>query len=368
LSSRFRLAVLTGGAVVVLALPVAAQASTKTVYMGEPPNTANTFEQKYSSDVNDFFPHGVTIHQGDAVKFMPGFHTVDFPARGQKPLAFAIPTATLANGQSDAAGQPFWFNGKVPEIALNPAVLKPIAKATYPSSKRVESGLNAGPGKPKPFVVKFTKKGSFTYYCDIHPGMKGVVHVVAKGAKVPAARADAAAVKKQVNSALAVANQLTKRVAPTGTVVVGGSGKGNVEYYAFTGPAAPIKVGTTVTFQMGKGSEEIHTASTDTAASSTAPPQPPNSDIPSPYLAKLASTFQGAGPFDPVATYPSEAPGTPASLSPSLHGNGFWNTGVIDTDKSTPSPASGAVRFDTPGSYTFYCLVHPFMHVTIQVQ
>ena len=29
-------------------------------------------------------------------------------------------------------------------------------------------------------TVKFTKSGTFTYYCDIHPGMKGTVKVLAK--------------------------------------------------------------------------------------------------------------------------------------------------------------------------------------------
>jgi plastocyanin len=368
LGTRFRLAVLTGGAMASLALPVAAHAGTKTVYMGEPPNVANTFEQKYSSDVNDFFPHGVTVHVGDSVKFFPGFHTVDFPARGQKPLNFVVPNGPQPSGLNDDANQPFWFNGKVNEFGFNPA-LRPSAKATYPSKKRVDSGVNAGPGKPKPFVVKFTKTGSFTYYCDLHPGMKGVVHVVAKSAKVPSAKADAAAIKKQVNTALASAKQIGKTVAPTGTVLVGAGGRGNVEYYGFFGPTAPIKAGTTLRFEMGKGALEVHTATTDTAASSAPPSGPPNFDIPSSYLTKLASTFQGIGPFDPIATFSSDpAGGTPASLSPSLHGNGFWNSGVLDNSKASPLPSNESVRFDTPGTYTFYCLIHTFMHVTIQVQ
>ena len=25
-------------------------------------------------------------------------------------------------------------------------------------------------------------------------------------------------------------------------------------------------------------------------------------------------------------------------------------------------PSSGKVTFDTPGTYTYYCLIHPFMH------
>jgi plastocyanin len=366
---RFRFAALVGGAFVALALPVAAHATTHTVYMGEPQNTQNSFEQKYSTDVNDYFPHSVTLHVGDSVKWMPGFHTVDIPGRGQKPLSLIAPSGQKASGAKDEAGNPFWFNGQ-DTFTFNQAVLKVATKGTYNGKNRVASGLNAGPGQPSPFTVKFTKTGTFTYYCNVHPGMKGVVHVVAKTAKAPTVKDDKKAVAKQVKQDLKTAAQVSKTVAPTGTILVGGGGKGNVEYYGFFGPQAPIKAGTTIRFQMGRGAVEQHTATTDTGASSTPPPAPGGNDqIPDNYLRGLAGTFQGPGPFDPIATYASDpAGGTPASLSPQLHGNGFWNTGVIDNDKTSPLPSNQTVRFDTPGTYTFYCLIHNFMHITVQVQ
>ena len=40
------------------------------------------------------------------------------------------------------------------------------------------------------------------------------------------------------------------------------------------------------------------------------------------------------------ATYPSEPPGTTATLTPTLHGNGFWSTGLMDS-VPTPVPGSG---------------------------
>lgn len=368
---RFRVAALTGGIFVALALPVSAHATTHTVYMGEPPSTTNNFEQKYNTDVNDFFPHGVTIHVGDKVKFIPaGFHTVDIPGHGQRSLPFVLANGPKPSGVNDQAGQPFWFNGQVNEFGFNPALLAAHTTATYNGKKRADSGVNAGPGQPSPFTVKFTKKGTFTYYCDVHPGMKGVVHVVAKTAKAPTVKADAKAVAKQVKQDIATAIRIGKTEPPTSTVLVGASGKGNVERYQFFGPKAPIAVGTTIKFQIGKGALDTHTVTTDTGASTTPPPAPGGSDqIPDSYLAGLSATFQSPGPFNPIATYPSEQPGgTPASLSPALHGNGFWNAGVMDNDKTSPLPSNQSVRFDTPGTYTFYCLIHPFMHVTIQVQ
>ena len=368
---RTKLAASLAGVVAALVVPVAAHASTsKTVYMGEPPKYQKTFEQQYSTDAQDYFPHSVTVHVGDSVKFIRSFHTVDFPPRGQKALPFILPNGPQANGVNDAAGSPFWFDGKVTEFGFNPAIAKTPSKGTYNGKTRVESGVPNGPGSPPPFVVKFTKTGSFTYYCNIHPGMKGVVHVVAKTAKAPSAKDDAKAVTKQVNADLASAKQLSKTIAPTGTVQIGAEGPGHVEYYGFFGPTAAISAGTTLRFQMGKGTLETHTATTDKDASSAPPPAPGGeTQIPSLYLSGLANTFNGAGPFDPRATFPSDDPGgTPASLSPSLHGNGFWNSGALDNSTASPVPSNASVRFDTPGTYTFYCLIHTFMHFTLKVQ
>jgi plastocyanin len=337
--------------------------------MGEPPKTQNTFEQKYSVDVNDYFPHSVTLHVGDSVKWMPGFHTVDIPARGQRSLTFVLPNGPKPSGQNDQAGNPFWFNGQVNELGFNPLLGKVAKQATYNGKRRVESGINFGPGAPPPFTVKFTKPGTYTYYCDVHPGMKGVVHVVAKTAKAPTLKADQKAIARQVKQDLATASRVGKTIPPTGTILMGASGRGNVEYYGFLGPESPIKAGTTIRFQMGRGTVDQHTATTDAGASTTPPPKPGGNDqIPDTYLAGLASTFQGSGPFNPTATFSSDpAGGTPASLSPQLHGNGFWNTGVLANSKVFGLPSNATVRFDTPGSYTFYCLIHNFMHITVQV-
>jgi hypothetical protein len=88
---------------------------------------------------------------------------------------------------------------------------------------------------------------------------------------------------------------------------------------------------------------------------------------PNSYLGELAATFEGAV-FDPRATYQSEPPPTQATLTPLLHGNGFWSSGFMDRAPGTPPPSSNSVRFGTPGTYTFYCLIHPFMRGTVNVQ
>ena len=56
------------------------------------------------------------------------------------------------------------------------------------------------------------------------------------------------------------------------------------------------------------------------------------------------------------------------SITPTLHGNGFWNTGGMDNSSATALPSSMSVTFGAPGTYQFFCLVHPFMHGTISVK
>jgi plastocyanin len=344
----------------VLALPAAASAATKTVDMGTPISSQKTF-QKAFADVNDFFPHGTTIHVGDSIKFVPtGFHSVDFPAKGGKPLGLIAPAGTTS-GVLDAAGAPFWFNGQ-PTFGFTPALGPPGLygkKATYTGAKRIESGLPLSE-KPKPFTVKFTKVGSFTYYCNIHSGMKGTVKVVSKSHSVPSAKADAKTLKAQVSSGLSTAKALTKTTVAAGNVSIGASGPRGVESFAMYPATQTVPVGTTIKFSMSAKSFEDHTA--------TFGPGNPETE-PTSYLGDLAKHFAEDPTIPSLGAYPSDPPPAgPAALTPTLHGNGFWNTGVLDNDKATPLPTSNAVTFAAPGTYNFYCLIHPFMHGTVVVQ
>jgi plastocyanin len=346
-------------AVAVLAVPATASAATKTVDMGVPTAQQKTF-QKAFSDVNDFFPHGTTIQVGDSIKFVPtGFHTVDIPRKGGSALGLILPTGQTIAGANDAAGAPFWFNGQS-NVSFNPALVKSIfgKKATYTGAKRIESGLPLAQ-RPKPFSVKFTKTGTYTYYCDIHAGMKGTIKVVSNKSSVPSAKEDKRELNTQIASDLKAAKKLAHTVTPANTVSVGASSSGGVEYYGFFPANLSVGAGTTVTFRMSSNSFEDHTAT-------TGPGDPENQ--PTSYLGVIAASFQGAA-FDPRGVFPSEAPGSIGALTPTFHGNGFWNTGVMDHSSTTPAlPASNAVTFSAPGTYQFYCMIHPFMHGTVVVQ
>jgi plastocyanin len=327
--------------------------------MGPPSTAVGKQFQKLLSDPNAFFPSKITVAVGDSVRFVPtGFHTVDIPKRGGKPVGLVAASGQKIANALDAAGAPFWFNGQ-DQIGFAPPLVKSAygKTVTYSGAAMAQSGAPLG-NKLKPFVVRFTKTGSFTYYCDIHPGMKGRVKVVAKGKRVPKVSQDTARVKAQVAAGLKVAKGLNPK-PPANRVVVGAAGAGGIEKFAFFPAKLTVAPGTTVTFAMDKGSYDVHTATTG--------PGNPEKE-PKSFLGTLAKAFENPVFDPPSAVYPSDAPGTVAGLTPASHGNGFWNSGVLDASSTTPLPASSSVRFDAAGTYDFYCLIHPFMKGTVTVQ
>lgn len=355
MTSRLRWAICAAVALA-LAAPGAAQAAKKRVFMGIPPASGKAFEKAFT-DVNAFFPSSVRIHTGDFVSFEAvGFHSFDLPAAGGVPLPILSPTGKKVSAV-DEAGIPFWFDA-APELGFDKGLLKAnFGKTLVKGATRVTSGLPLGE-KLKPVNVRFPKAGVYTYFCNIHPGMKGTVRVVGKRSPVPSAKADALRVKQQAAAALRVAKTLPATKPPANTISVGPGGTGGVSLLAFVPDKLTVAAGTTVNFAMSPKSLDIHTVTAG----------PGNADKATTYLGKLAASFQGAV-FEGLATYPSERPGAPpAALSPALHGNGFWNTGIMDATPAFPLPSSGSVTLSTPGTYRFVCLIHTFMKETITVK
>jgi plastocyanin len=384
LPGRSRSLVLAAGAAALtVAFPVAAQAKVKTVTEGLPiKEQAKFLAPAYEADAIDYFPHTVTIHVGDSVKFAPtAFHNIDIPplkgSKQDKPLDLLVPS-TIITGDNDAAGQPFWFNGQRPNVGFNALLLPPnfsvdysptkvpshkVIKATYTGKKRITSTIpfNAGPASTQ---VKFARAGTYTVYCDLHVGMKGVVRVLPKKKRIPSAKADAKALAKQVARDFKVAKTLKQVQVPANTVDVGSSGKYGVEYFGYLPKVLTVPVHTPVTFRMTPDSFEDHTATT--SAANADPENPANANTP---LGQIAASFFSTQ-FDPRGVWSSEQ-NDASSLTKTTHGDGFWNSGVLAPPSRNPFPAfissQRTVTFDQAGTYEFYCMVHPQMHGTVVV-
>jgi plastocyanin len=139
--------------------------------------------------------------------------------------------------------------------------------------------------------------------------------------------------------------------------VVAGHDNGAVAWFRFFPATKTISAGQAVTFSISSKSE-IHTVTFGPAAYRDA-------------LEKelIMAQPQPSGPprlqFHPQVFLPSDQVLPPyTGLN---HGNGFLNTGVLDTDPGTPPPSSAKVTFATPGTYRFECTIHPGMEATIKV-
>jgi plastocyanin len=349
-----------------LAVPSAAHAATWDVSAGPPLSKPPAGVPK-DAEVNAFFPSALSIHAGDSVKFqIAGFHTINFPKKGAGAPALAMPDATKPiSGVVDAAGAPFWFNGQGTPVVSPVVGLGTGSGKAYTGAAELGSGFPAGPGKPKPFVVKFPKAGSFTYYCAVHPGMKATVRVVGKSKPVPSAKAGAARVKAELAAAIAGVKKLDKtKLATAGTVTAGPDSTKGPVLLRFTPGSLTTKVGTPVTLQMTPGTTEDHTftfAKDVKAAGKLADKT---------FLGPLPGTGQNGPPvlaFDPKYAFPSEAPGTAVSYDGTNHGDGFLNSGVLDGDPKTPFPQKFTVSFSQPGTYTYFCAIHTSMNGKITV-
>ncbi len=338
-------------------LAAAAGARTIVVTAGAPKSSnlvaakylSKSFAKRYHPNVNAFFNQRTTINVGDTVSFyFDGFHTVDLPGRSHTDLPLVVRTRTIANGFKDAAGNPFWFNGKLPLLGLNPQLFSRSKAHSYSGTKRLDSGIRSS----KPFNVVFTKPGTYKFFCDVHPGMIGYVTVRPSGVQIPSVRQDLKALLTQETKDIKATKQAARGRPPARTIILGQSAPGGVELDALFPAKLTVKAGTVVTFRMSAHSRETHTATFG----------------PRPYLNRIIKNFQTGPIFLPVGTYLSD-PSRPLTLTPTSHGNSFLSTGLLDNDPSTKQfRSSTKIDFTTRGTYHFVCLIHPFMRGTIIVK
>lgn len=354
---RMRWMAASGVAVCLAAVP-AAEAKSRiaaTVYAG--PVTKPAAKQL---DFDQFYSRNVTIHSGDAVRWtIHGAHTVYFPALGKMAAPFVAPVAAHpVSGIADAAGAPFWFNG-MPNFHINPEAAFPSGSGSYDGTSAAGSGF--APGTPPPFVLRFTKTGTFRYLCQLHPGMTGVVHVVAASKRVPPAAQTRAAALREQRKDVQMASGLA-RVSPTSNVVLAGHDAGGVTWLRFFPNVVAAHVGDTVTFKMS-APRENHTVTIGPAAYTMG--------IEKGFTQILPSTTGGppAIVVNPLGAYPSD-PLSPSGLPPftgANHGNGFENSGLLGGQKAGPLPTEVNLKFTKAGTYHFECVIHPGMDGTIKV-
>jgi len=302
------------------AVPVhGANGTTWTVVVG----AANSDSSVVSSG---FFPHTLTVTVGDTVHWVfdrqwPE-HTVTFLG-GTKPL----PPDVEQGGKS----------------YLNPRVAFPAGGRTYDGVGYHNSGMPPDPTKPFSYTLTFTKSGTFTYLCLLHPGQEGTVIVKGRASETPVQAT--ARGKRELAAALRAGDHAYSQWVPTvngKTVVIHfiGDPQAHWSILRFTRTPLVIAHGTTVIWDM-QDPQEIHAVTFpggQAGASNYIIPQPqPNGPpklLENPQVVTPTPTteYDGSGLVSSGIIFPPGVPGNP--------------------------PTSYRLTFTKPGQYAYVCAVH----------
>ena len=96
-----------------------------------------------------------------------------------------------------------------PTLRPNLLAVAPQGGSTFDPAELQNSGLPLGAGPPEPYVLRFKRKGTFSYVCVVHPGMKGKVRVVGRGRDIPTRAQDRRAARRAQQSLLERVQRLT---------------------------------------------------------------------------------------------------------------------------------------------------------------
>ncbi|MBL8165383.1 MAG: hypothetical protein JNJ61_25595 [Anaerolineae bacterium] len=289
-------------------------------------------------EVLAFAPAYLKVHRGDTVMWhVTSFHNMRF---GEQDEPFII--VQEINGAPTPIG--------------NPKVVFPTL-----ANGAAYTGGEANSGLPDVSDLKFhfslvmdVEPGLYSYRCDVHPGMAGIIEVVADDEVIPSpgevALMAETELDDQIDQAIgayfgAAATAPTQAVDGVFTVITGVGGTGRASSLTFNSPLAMIKAGETVRWEVPADSPSAH--------------------------------FINSLPYDPVALpdlIPQENAGGPPTL---LAGPGFLGT---TADGATVAAGEGfnsrflnpgesfSLTFKDPGVYAYICHVHPGMGGVVVVQ
>ncbi|RMF78771.1 MAG: hypothetical protein D6737_13715 [Chloroflexi bacterium] len=295
-----------------------------------------------NSEALIFAPANLRVHRGDTVNWaVNGFHNIRFTEEGNIPFG-------LIPGMDDV---------EVPQI--NPAVAFPTIEsgATY-SGGPANSGLPLD-GPPGFSLVIDLEPGTYSYVCDVHPGMNGVIEVVDDATEIPspieAAMQGAAEIGALVGPVFGIHEELEAggRIATpdengVAHIQADASGAGRVSIQQFFPFTAVIEVGQSVEFSVPQDAADPHTV--------TWPPLRGQDVAPIPQDAGPPILGFGRG-FTPFVV---DSDGN-AVEDNAIDLSSEYNSALLFPGSSF------TLTYTEPGAYPFVCNIHPAMQGTVVV-
>jgi plastocyanin len=251
-----------------------------------------------------FYPQNISVNAGDTVQW-------GFPSGEPHTVTLLGPRTTLPP----------------PDDPTNAA---PAGPTSYDGTAYVSSGfLLLGQN----YRMTFTKPGTYTYHCLIHPGMTGEITVQAPGSQHPAnqaaylAQADA-----QIKSDLAAAASSVASFpyATGGPHLVAGMSPGLA-----IGPLSPLTV---LRFLAGPSLSD--TSVTIAAGQTLTWTNQSNNEPHTVTIAPVGTAFPTLNPFGPATG-----------------GNIYDGTTLVNSGVLLPGQ-SFSLQFTKPGTYTYHCIFH----------
>jgi plastocyanin len=282
--------------------------------------------------LNEFAPGEVTINVGDTVTWSldsTEFHNVIF---------------------TSGATPPDFIDAGPDGVFFNPASALPSGGPTYDGTGLVSSGLL---NKGQTYSLTFSKAGTYSYLCNIHPGMTGSVKVGESGQPADTQAAVNSRRSAQINAGLvkaipaivANAGELPSETSTGG--IAAGIQSGTFDVLRFLPGRVTINKGDSLTW-IWKTEETPHTV-----------------------------TFLGGQPTPEVVIPQPQASGpprlqlNPAVLAPAgaaidWNGGSFLHSGFLAPTPGDPAPEF-TVTFNAVGTFEYICLLHEGMRGTVVV-
>jgi plastocyanin len=212
----------------------------------------------------------------------------------------------------------------------DPTNAVPAGPSTYDGSTYVSSGFVLLGGS---YRLKFTKPGTYTYQCLIHPGMKGSIQVAPAGSPHVTEQA--------LYTASANAQIATDMTAAAASVATFPYAPGGPHLAAGISPAMSMGMPSALTVMRFLDGPSLSDSSVTIAAGGVVTWT--NASNNSPHTVTIA----------PVGTtFPTLSPFSPPSGGNVYDGTTLVNSGVLAPGQSF------SLRFTKPGVYTYHCIFH----------
>lgn len=287
-------------------------------------------------EVLAFAPIELQVHRGDTVTWHnDGFHNIRFAEEMANLLIV-----------SDS-GEPL----------LNPVIAFPnVNSGDNYTGGEANSGLPGALDGTLAFsLVIDVETGRYTYFCDVHPGMVGVIEVVEEDTEIPTpAEAELigeAQLGGEFNKALPIAVQMSTMPVVASTdgsvdVSVGSGATGRATVNLFAPSVVSIKAGEKVVWTNPIDSVDVH------------------------FINSLPFDAATIVDFAPVQTDPNAPP--QLVVGPGFLGTTEDATSIKAGDSyNSPFIAPGqafTLIFSEAGIYAYFCHIHPAMNGVVIVE